>query len=135
MRLYQMKLDGDNRYPLSMTTQQESCLKAAWSYCRKEQGRPKGYKLIFDLSSAFWRPPSMDSFKHLINDQFDDATVRYAVLTNFHPDGTFSAPRNVSHDLVRVKYFIRAGLYMWARCESELNDHPINWYTLIVVLD
>jgi hypothetical protein len=70
----------------------------------------------------------MEDFSHMAADQFDDPTVRFGVLINLLPDGTFTTPRTAAHLLVRIKYFIRALLYMWSREAQLRKSLPVQRY-------
>jgi hypothetical protein len=126
MRLRRLQLEGDHRYAVTMTASQERCLDRAWKYAERAVDRPTGRRMLLDVSRWFWCPDSMDDFAHMASDQFDDPTVRFGVLTNLRTDGTFQAPRDASSMLVKIKYFIRAALYMWSRYRQKHKELPVH---------
>ncbi|KAF8749288.1 DEAD-like helicases superfamily [Rhizoctonia solani] len=78
---------------------------------------------------AFWVAYNEETFAHLEKDNFDDPTTRFAALICLRPDGTFETPRNASHLLVQIKYFIRAGLLMWAHMRALSSGKRLSYYT------
>lgn len=126
MRLRRLQLEGDSRYAVTMTPSQERCVDRAWKYAEIAEDRPSGRRMLLDVSRWFWCPESMDDFAHMASDQFDDPTVRFGVLTNFRTDGTFEAPRDASSMLAKIKYFIRASLYMWSRDRQKQKMLPVS---------
>lgn len=115
IRLYELRMTGDNRYPVHFTIEQERSIQWAQAYCHEKEGHATGERVLLELARAFWRPEDMDDFEHLANDQFNDPTVRFGALINLRPDGTFATPRNATHHLVQIKYFMRAALFRWSR--------------------
>lgn len=95
-------------------------------YVNRLDGRYRGYQVVLRLAWAFWAPGSVDEFKHIAKDKFDDPTARFALLTNMLPDGSFLTPRNIAHNLVRLKYCMRALLYKWSRVFQEESNAPIS---------
>lgn len=61
----------------------------------------------------------MDDFDGLADNQFRDPTVVYSLLMNLQKDGSFATPRNSCHNLVVMKYILRAVLFMWARDDQR----------------
>ncbi|KAG8716119.1 hypothetical protein FRC08_009831 [Ceratobasidium sp. 394] len=124
MRLRKMELEGDDRYRVTMTPSQKRCVDRAWKYAEKAPGHAQGRRVVLDMSRWFWCPDTMEDFGHLAVDQFDDPTVRYGMLINMREDGSFLAPGNASHLLVRIKYFMRAALFMWSRDTQQRKKLP-----------
>ncbi|KAG8736150.1 hypothetical protein FRC10_009647 [Ceratobasidium sp. 414] len=124
MRLRRMELEGDDRYTVTMTPSQKRCVDRAWKYAEKGKDRPTGRRALLDMSRWFWCPDTMEDFAHLAVDQFDDPTVRFGILINMRADGSFSSPGNASHLLVRIKYFMRAALFMWSRDTQQRKKLP-----------
>lgn len=125
MRLRKLQEDGDQRYPVTMTPSQIRCVDRAWQYAELHPKRLSGRRVLLDMSRWFWCPTSMEDFSHMAFDQFDDPTVRFGILINLLPDGSFVPPRTASSLLVRIKYFIRASLYMWSRDHQKRKALPV----------
>lgn len=126
MRLRRRQLQGDHRYAVTMTESQQRCIDRAWKYAEMADGRPRARRMLLDVSRWFWCPKSMDDFSHMASDQFDDPTVRFGILISLKPNGSFLMPRDASSMLVRIKYFIRASLYMWSRHEQLDKNLPVH---------
>ncbi|KAG9093566.1 ATP-dependent DNA helicase sgs1 [Ceratobasidium sp. 370] len=70
--------------------------------------------VIENLMTVFWLKSDDSKFKKMAEDPFEDATVRFACLINLDESGNFATPHNTCHELVRIKYFMCAGLFTWS---------------------
>jgi hypothetical protein len=126
IRLYELQQAGDERYPLPMTDEQKRSVERAIRYCDKDPSRPRANRILADLARWFWRPEDPEYFSHMAQDQFNDPTVRFAALTNLREDGSFALAGNATHNMVRIKYFMRDSLVMWSKLEVEENDAQVS---------
>ncbi|KAB5588446.1 ATP-dependent DNA helicase tlh1 [Ceratobasidium theobromae] len=106
LRLYTLQKSGNDRY--------RSACERALKYCRREPDRHGSRYVILRLAQEFWAPANMTDFSHLELDQFDDPTLRFAVILNLYDDGTFASPSNATHRLSVMKYTMRFMLLVWA---------------------
>ncbi|KAG8753667.1 hypothetical protein FRC11_007214, partial [Ceratobasidium sp. 423] len=119
-RLLDLQESGNSTYTVTFNKRQLPAVRDARAYAHGKSFDPR--RVFTALANAFWRPESTKNFEIMVESQFNDPTVRFAVLLNLFSNGTFQTPRNASHNLVHIKYFIRAGLYMWAR--DDYKRHP-----------
>ncbi|KAG8726546.1 hypothetical protein FRC10_006980, partial [Ceratobasidium sp. 414] len=119
VRLYELFKSGHTGYPVTFTKEQLAAAKQALCYSRGTDNAVTPARIIADLARWFWRPEHPEYFAHMAVNQFNDPTVRFSALVNLREDGSFLDPRNSTHNLVQVKYMIRAGLYLWSRLEAE----------------
>jgi hypothetical protein len=135
IRMYDLQVrKGDTRYPVHFNIEQKRCIDWAIVYCKskkeEEEGRDGGSRVgsknvLMEMARWFWRPNGVDDFDHMAEDEFSDPTVRFAALINLLNDGTFQSPRNATHNLVQVKYFMRIGLLMWSRDNVKKKGKPL----------
>ncbi|KAG9084845.1 hypothetical protein FRC06_003869, partial [Ceratobasidium sp. 370] len=114
LRMYQQRLRGDDRYPVTFTEKQLNVCRHALDYCVNGADY-SGRTCVLNLAHQFWGPSSLKDFQHLLEDRMDDPTARFACLVNLQSDGSFAPPRAIAHNVVQLKYLIRAFLLMYAR--------------------
>ena len=120
LRVWRAQKAGDTRYQVHFTAFQEKCLRQALEYCQHSPNRMRAVDILCQLSHSFWLPEAADDFAHISDNQFNEPTARFGVLINLKPNGTFTDPRGSAHNLVRLKYFMRIGLFLWARRQFSL---------------
>ncbi|KAG9119117.1 hypothetical protein FRC07_006022 [Ceratobasidium sp. 392] len=120
-RLYLNQEEGQSTYTVPMTEAQQTVLRYGMAYVNNERKKPKPAWVLAAMAEVFFLPESANNFDSMVLDQFNDPTARFALLMCLREDGTVYTPRNVSNELVRIKYAIRLGLLIWARdrCKTK----------------
>ncbi|QRW18574.1 hypothetical protein RhiXN_03498 [Rhizoctonia solani] len=49
-------------------------------------------QVLTNLADTFWHPETNKSFSNMVESQFNNPTVCYAILINFNCNGTFLSP-------------------------------------------
>ncbi|KAG8740485.1 hypothetical protein FRC10_004281 [Ceratobasidium sp. 414] len=128
LRLYQMHIRGDERYKVTFTKKQlvsQSCLVSRprsprlTCPCDAQKANFSSRTVVLNLAHQFWGPSSLGDFQHLAEDRMDDPTARFACLINLHADGSFAQPHNIAHNVVQLKYLVRATLLKYARDHQD----------------
>jgi hypothetical protein len=118
-----------------MSQLQSDWADRAIAYAEQATNRRSAREILTNLARVFWCPENMDDFQPLATDGFADATVRFACLINLQPGGNFTPPRSACSILVRLKYFIRAGLNAWSRDNAKALNLPSDrWVPLFFFL-
>jgi hypothetical protein len=115
-----------------MSLAQSNAADRAIAYAEDRSNRRPRLEIMQTLARAFWCPKNPSDFDELATDSFGDVTVRFACLINLQPGGAFTPPRSACSILVRIKYFIRAGLYSWARTYVDKEGLPLDRYATFI---
>ncbi|KAG9100814.1 hypothetical protein FRC06_003684 [Ceratobasidium sp. 370] len=115
-----------SRYKTVLTENQKRAVGWALDFANKKENRASISRVIGLLAQAFWSPDYADDFDYMVEDQFDDPTMRFAVLMCLRDDGMVMSPRSCANELVRIKYAIRLGTLMWARDSCKKHKRSFN---------
>ncbi|KAG9125366.1 hypothetical protein FRC07_007866, partial [Ceratobasidium sp. 392] len=128
-RMLRSEENQTSTYLVQMTKAQRRAVGWAMELANEIDGHASPVRVVGLLAQAFWSPDYANRFDNMVDDQFNDPTMRFSVIMCLREDGTVYTPRNAANELVRIKYAIRFGMFLWAReiCfikKKSINDIP-----------